>query len=644
MGLYVTAAALVLSATSLDAGAVASAVPAAAPGAAIATGDSFVPVAGPVFGDPTATRNEVVTRLLDNIGHTPAGATIRIVGYSFTLDDVATALLKAHARGVNVRIVLNGHSSAWSPAKRLIPVLGTDIDRRSFIVLTRGSARGSSGVNHQKSWTFSQVGRTPHVVMVGSTNLTGYGTTVQYSDMYVHTNRADVFGAYTGVFAAQMRDAPLPSPFVSTRFEKGGAYFFPAPGTTETTDPARQRIASLPDDASTTIAVAQYAWHDTRGVWLARALAAKKAAGATVVVVAGESVGAGVEGILRRAGIPIHSGVYADGTRIHTKLMFASYRTSTGQHTSIWTGSDNWADQSLRNDDTILQVDDDAAGYNQYVAFFNKLTRTTGAAPMSPVAVVEPPAVVTIRSATHSVGEDAGTVPLTVTREGNTRIAASARYALSSGTAVQGNDVVLAPGTVSFAPGETSKTLPLRIVGDVAPEAAETAGVVLSAPGRGVTLGATTRAEVVIEPSDQRPDAQVSTAPGSGYAGSNVYNSTGAGQARSLNARRNQARSFYARFQNDGNVTNTFSLTGSAAPRGATVRYYRGGRNVTAAMQSAAGLQVTLTSGALTTVRVSVHAHRNAKVRSLKPATVSARWTGDGTRTDVAKVVVRVVR
>ena len=44
--------------------------------------DTFAPIPGPVFGDPTAASNRILPRLLDNINHTPRHATIRIVGYS----------------------------------------------------------------------------------------------------------------------------------------------------------------------------------------------------------------------------------------------------------------------------------------------------------------------------------------------------------------------------------------------------------------------------------------------------------------------------------------------------------------------------------------------------------------------------------
>jgi hypothetical protein len=352
----------------------------------VPTTDDFVPVAGPVFGDPTTARNRIITRLLRNIAHTPAGGTIQIVGYSFSLDKVAAALQAAHERGVAVQVVVNGHSRSWLPARRLVPALGKDVRQSSFFLLTHGSARGTGGVTHQKSWTFSQVGQTPDVVMVGSTNLTGYGTQVQWSDTYVYTNRPDVYGVYAALFDVQKRDRPVSDPFVSTDFADGGAYFFPRPGTTARSDPARLRIAELPDGAGTTIRVSQFAWYGPRGTWLARALARKKRTGATVSVVAGQSVGGAVKGVLAAADIPIRSGVFAHGKRIHTKLMLASYSDSTGAHTSIWTGSDNWADQSFGNDEDVVRVDDDAAGYQAYVGFFDHLAQM-GAVVTVPTAV-----------------------------------------------------------------------------------------------------------------------------------------------------------------------------------------------------------------------------------------------------------------
>ena len=358
-----------------------------------AAADSFTPIPGPVFGDPTATSNQILSRLLNNINHTPRNGTIRIVGYSFSMGRVADALLAAKRRGVHLQVVLDGHSRAWSPSTRLAAVLGSDPTKRDYLVLTKGSARGTRGVTHQKSWAFSKVGQTPYVTMVGSTNLTRYGMEVQYSDMYTYTNRKDVYDAFGSLQSRQKLDTPVPVPYMTWPWTSGSGYFFPHPTATYETDPVVARINSLPSDVNTNIRVAQFAWYDTRGIWIANALAAKKAAGATVTAVVGESVGTGVKNILTRAGIPMYPGVFSNKKRIHTKLMLASYLDATGPHTRIWTGSDNWTNQSFRNEETIVEVGDDQTSYDQYVGFYDALI-AAGLPPVVPPPVPETPAPV----------------------------------------------------------------------------------------------------------------------------------------------------------------------------------------------------------------------------------------------------------
>jgi hypothetical protein len=149
---------------------------------------------------------------------------------------------------------------------------------------------------------------------------------------------------------------------------------------------------------------------------------------------------------------------------------------------------------------------------------------------------------------------------------------------------------------------------------------------------------------VTIAPSDQRPDGWISTASTSGYVGNNVYNTTGYNQTKRRTADRTQTRTFYVRVYNDGNVTNTITLTGSAARSGSTVRYYSGTTNVTTAMRSAKGWKVTLAPGAYKLVKVRIKVLSTAAYDTLKPATVTGTWTGDGTRADTVKAVVKVTR
>jgi hypothetical protein len=95
-------------------------------------------------------------------------------------------------------------------------------------------------------------------------------------------------------------------------------------------------------------------------------------------------------------------------------------------------------------------------------------------------------------------------VPITVTRTGNTSTAASVSYATADGTATQKGDYIPALGTLSFAPGETSKTFTVLIINDTLPEGVETFSVSLSNPV-GTTLGARFTATVQIVDDNLAP-------------------------------------------------------------------------------------------------------------------------------------------
>jgi hypothetical protein len=134
------------------------------------------------------------------------------------------------------------------------------------------------------------------------------------------------------------------------------------------------RIKALPNGPRTTIRIAYFSWWDARGRWIAKTLAAKADTGTKISVVAGQSVARGIKSTLRAHGVSVHPGVYPHGKRIHCKLMMADWTDRvTGPHDAIWTGSDNWANQSFHNEETVLEVDDDATAYAAYVKFFNLL-------------------------------------------------------------------------------------------------------------------------------------------------------------------------------------------------------------------------------------------------------------------------------
>ena len=90
-------------------------------------------------------------------------------------------------------------------------------------------------------------------------------------------------------------------------------------------------------------------------------------------------------------------------------------------------------------------------------------------------------------------GDGTGTsaAQFTVTLASPSTQTVTVHYATSGGTAIQGSDYVGASGTVTFLPGETSKTVTILVLGDSVAENSETFTVALSSPTNATLSDAT---------------------------------------------------------------------------------------------------------------------------------------------------------
>jgi Ca2+-binding RTX toxin-like protein len=141
------------------------------------------------------------------------------------------------------------------------------------------------------------------------------------------------------------------------------------------------------------------------------------------------------------------------------------------------------AGDTLRNIERIRFVDADTGATT---AEFDLLSLLNDAELPTPTLAVSGPV---------SLSEgDSGTTTFTftVTRAGDTSGASSASWSVTGavGSAVDAADFVggLPSGTVSFAAGETTKTITIEVAGDLAVEADETFAVTLSDPSAGTTI------------------------------------------------------------------------------------------------------------------------------------------------------------
>ena len=119
------------------------------------------------------------------------------------------------------------------------------------------------------------------------------------------------------------------------------------------------------------------------------------------------------------------------------------------------------------------------------------------------------PSSIEFSAGNYSVGEGDGHIDITVIRTGDTSGSATVDYTTfdenpaGPGHASQTSDYEIALGTLTFAPGETSKTFTVLIVDDNLVEGNETVGLSLTnATGTNVSLGTPSTAELTIIDND----------------------------------------------------------------------------------------------------------------------------------------------
>ena len=105
-------------------------------------------------------------------------------------------------------------------------------------------------------------------------------------------------------------------------------------------------------------------------------------------------------------------------------------------------------------------------------------------------------------AANFPVTEGTASTTFTITRSGDTSGTAIVNYATGNGTAREGRDYVAALGSVTFAPGETSKPVTVLIIDNAFVDGSRTVNLTLSGASGSSTLGAQSAATVTIADND----------------------------------------------------------------------------------------------------------------------------------------------
>ncbi len=116
-------------------------------------------------------------------------------------------------------------------------------------------------------------------------------------------------------------------------------------------------------------------------------------------------------------------------------------------------------------------------------------------------ALQPPMPSVSFSTGSFTFSEAGGAQAITVRLSNAYNSTVTVRYATSNGSAASGSDYTATSGTLTFAPGETSKTFSIPIINDVLVEPSETIQLTLSAPVS-ATLGTQRTATVSITDND----------------------------------------------------------------------------------------------------------------------------------------------
>jgi hypothetical protein len=113
---------------------------------------------------------------------------------------------------------------------------------------------------------------------------------------------------------------------------------------------------------------------------------------------------------------------------------------------------------------------------------------TLGSPSAATLTIQDNDAALAFSAATYAAKESSGSATIRVNRTGYGASAVSVRFATANGTATAGSDYTTVNQVVSFAAGESSKTVTVPIANDASLEGNETVKLVLSSPSAGAVL------------------------------------------------------------------------------------------------------------------------------------------------------------
>ncbi|MFJ3441407.1 phosphatidylserine/phosphatidylglycerophosphate/cardiolipin synthase family protein [Streptomyces sp. NPDC086081] len=384
---------------------------------------------GPVFNDPLGAADQqkaIFTQLVALIEATPAGQTIRGSMFEFRDQEVADALLAAHRRGVDVRLIVDDSTYVGGDGKEIAnPAyeslktgLGNNDSARSWVVVCDDRFEDDDGVddvlrgclavappgpayNHNKFFLFSKVGpfndgtSYAKVVFQTSSNLSDWYKEESFNDAVTFSDGA-VYDGYASYHEKLRAGRHLAGGNTNAYFSTptGSAYrgfFFPR-GDSSYNNPATDTVVNALDEVScsytgtdgkrhqTDIRIVMLYFNDSR-IQVADRLAELRGQGCWIDIVYASAepkvtsrlTGANIQH--RACMIPNGPGI---DVRPHNKQILIDGDYNGDITPRVYTGSANLTGSSLRSADESFVRITSADYHAKYLSTFYKIRSACG--------------------------------------------------------------------------------------------------------------------------------------------------------------------------------------------------------------------------------------------------------------------------
>lgn len=338
-----------------------------------------VRINNPVGGKKAKNRN--FNHILRSINSSPRRSHISIATWNFRSNKFMRALIRAHRRGVTVRLVMarsnanpnhpNKHLNRLQKAIRNSNNSKRKGIRKSWAGVCRSSCRGPKGIAHTKMYTFSRVGKTNNVTIFGSNNLTDTAATWQWNDLYTVVRKPKFYRQMHGIIEQMRRDKRARPPFRTFKLDnRRVAFVYPFLGPKAKGDPIMKELNRVKCRGAargrTSIRIAQTAMTYDRGIALAKKLRRLWDNGCNIRIIYA-MFGNKVLAELRRPGprgpVPLRQlavdwngdGLY--DRYLHTKILtiHGHYLKRRNAHITI-NGSANTTSTALASDEVGMRI------------------------------------------------------------------------------------------------------------------------------------------------------------------------------------------------------------------------------------------------------------------------------------------------